>query len=80
MQVPRSRFLELFDDPATMPRWQKDVVSVEMTETVRWVAHHVFEFSGVMTLVGVLFGRAFPKASHRDLEAFKAFAESEPRA
>lgn len=45
----------------------------------RWVAHNVFEFTGAMKIVGVLFGRSFPKSSLNYLTAFKAFAESEPQ-
>jgi len=138
VNVPRARFIELFDDPDTMTQWQDGLVSVEhlsgeprrpgarsrltvrrgrgtveMTETVtrhdlpyafeatyeakgvhnvarnefheagpdatRWVAHHLFEFSGAMKVVGLVLGRTFPQATRRDLEAFKAFAESDRR-
>lgn len=41
----------------------------------RWVAHNTFEFSGPMKLVGLLFGRSFPKQSYVYMEAFKKFAE-----
>lgn len=138
VNVPRARFIELFDDPANLSKWQEGLISfeplsgvpgqpgatsrltfkrgrgtMEMTETItrrelpdlfegtydakgvhnicrnefqeagpgatRWVAHNVFEFTGAMKIVGVLFGRSFPKASFKYLEAFRAFAESEPR-
>ena len=41
----------------------------------RWVAPTTFEFSGRMKLVGLLFGRSFPKQSYVYMEAFKKFAE-----
>jgi len=137
VNVPRARFVELFDDPANLAKWQEGLISfepltgepghpgatsrltfkrgrgtMEMVETVtrrelpdlfeaaydakgvhnvtrnefhedgpgatRWVAHNVFEFSGAMKIVGALFGRSFPKASHKYLVAFKDFAESQP--
>lgn len=44
-------------------------------ERTRWVSRNVFEFRGPMKLVGLLFGRAFPKQSLKYLQDFKAFAE-----
>ncbi len=48
------------------------VVSPERT---RWVAHNVFEFSGPMKIIGLLFGRTFPKQTMKYMQAFKTFAE-----
>ncbi|MER7072486.1 SRPBCC family protein [Terrabacter sp. NPDC000476] len=135
VHVPRARFIELFDDPANLPRWQPKLRSVEpvhgtpghpgaqtrltyergrgtleMVETVtrrdlpyafeatydakgvhnvsrhefhedgpdatRWVAHDEFVLSGFMKVVGLLFGRTFPKETRRTMEAFQAFAEA----
>jgi len=139
VNVPRARFIELFDDPANLPKWQEGLISfepihgapghpgaqsrltfrrgrgtLEMVETVtrrdlpyafeatydakgvhniarnefhesgptatRWVSHNEFRFSGLMKVVGLLFGKSFPKQSRSFMEAFKTFAESEARA
>lgn len=138
VNVARGRFIELFDDPDNLAKWQEGLLSFEplsgepgqpgarstltvkrgrgtmqMVETItrrelpdrfeatydakgvhnicrnefheagpsrtRWVTHNVFEFSGAMKVVGLLFGRTFPKSTYTYLEAFKAFAESEER-
>lgn len=138
VNVPRARFIELFDDPANLSTWQEDLISfepihgtpghpgaqskltfrrgrgtLELIETVtrrdlpyafeatydakgtrtvtrnefhesgtsatRWVAHHEFQFSGLMKVVGLLLGNSFPKQSQTSMEAFKAFAESQGR-
>ncbi|KGN34255.1 hypothetical protein N802_12905 [Knoellia sinensis KCTC 19936] len=138
VDVPRARFIELFDDPDNLPKWQSGLISfeplsgepgrpgaksrltfkrgkgtMEMIETItdrdlpdvfeatydakgvhnicrnefheagshatRWVAHNVFEFTGAMKFAGALFGKSFPKASYKYQEAFKAFAESQPK-
>lgn len=139
VNVPRARFIELFDDPANLPKWQEGLISfepihgtpghpgaqskltfrrgrgtLEMVETVtrrdlpyafeatydakgvrsvtrnefhesgpgatRWVTHNEFEFSGLMKVVGLLYGKSFPKQSQSFMEAFKRFAESEASA
>jgi hypothetical protein len=139
VNVPRARFIELFDDPANLPKWMEGLVSfehlhgtpghpgaqsklsfrrgrgpAEMVETVtrrdlpyafeatydakgvhnvtrnefhesgpdatRWVAHNEFQFSGLMKVVGLLFGKSFPKQTQSFMKAFKTFAESEARA
>jgi hypothetical protein len=41
----------------------------------RWVSRNVFELTGVMRVVGLLFGRSFRKQSRAFMEDFKAFAE-----
>ena len=41
----------------------------------RWVTPNVFEFSGAMRLVGLLFGSSFKKETRESLRRFKAFAE-----
>ena len=49
---------------------------VEVTPgRTKWVAHNVFEFAGPMKIIGLLFGRTFPKQTMKYMEAFKAFAE-----
>jgi hypothetical protein len=134
VNVARERFVELFDDPDNLPKWQEGLVAfeplggtpghpgatskltfkrgrgtMEMVETItrrempdafdgtydargvhnisrnefhevgpgatRWVAHNVFEFRGAMKVIGLLFGKSFPKENQKFMEAFKAFAE-----
>jgi hypothetical protein len=134
VNVPRERFIELFDDLESLPKWQEGLLSfepltgtpgqpgatskltykqgkgtLEMIETItrrdlpnafdatydargvhnisrneffeagpgatRWVAHNVFEFHGLMRVIGLLFGKSFPKENARTMEAFKSFAE-----
>ena len=41
----------------------------------RWVSRNVFELTGFMRVVGLLFGRSFRKQSQAFMEDFKAFAE-----
>lgn len=136
VNVPRERFIELFDDPALLPKWQPGLLSFEpltgvpgqegatskltykrgkgtlvMVETIvrrqlpdhfdgsydakgvhnisnnqfidvdgtatRWVAHNIFELKGFMKVIGLLFGSSFRKESHKTMEAFKDFAESQ---
>ena len=135
VNLPRLRFIELFDDPETLKEWQKGLISfesvtgtpgepgatsrltyrqgrgtMEMIETVtrrdlpeafdgtydakgvhnvcrnefhdlngsatRWVAHNVFEFTGFMRVVAMLFGPMFKKQSLKMMTAFKEFAEA----
>ncbi|GAA1882468.1 hypothetical protein GCM10009715_31080 [Paeniglutamicibacter psychrophenolicus] len=42
----------------------------------RWVAHNVFEFTGFMRVVALLFGPMFKKQSLKMMTAFKEFAEA----
>ncbi|WP_448072779.1 SRPBCC family protein [Georgenia yuyongxinii] len=44
-------------------------------DRTRWVTPNVFEFSGPMRLIGLLFGRSFPKETRAQMRRFKAFAE-----
>lgn len=44
----------------------------------RWVAHNVFEFTGFMRIVALLFGPMFKKQSLKMMTAFKEFAEARP--
>ncbi|MDQ0092808.1 SRPBCC family protein [Paeniglutamicibacter psychrophenolicus] len=135
VNLPRQRFIELFDDPENLKEWQKGLISfegvsgtpgepgatsrltyrqgrgtMEMIETVtrrdlpeafdgtydakgvhnvcrnefhdldgnatRWVAHNVFEFTGFMRVVALLFGPMFKKQSLKMMTAFKEFAEA----
>ncbi|MFJ6415221.1 SRPBCC family protein [Paeniglutamicibacter sp. NPDC091659] len=135
VNIPRNRFIELFDDPENLKHWQKGLLSfeavsgtpgepgatsrltykqgkgtMEMVETVtrrelpdafdgtydakgvhnicknefhdvggtatRWVAHNTFEFTGLMKIVGLLFGSMFKKQSLRMMNEFKSFAEA----
>lgn len=134
VNVPRERFIELFDNPANLTQWQEGLLSftpisgtpgtpgatsrlvfrrgkgtMEMVETItrrvlpdafdatydakgvhnicentfedagpdatRWVARNVFEMKGFMKVIGLLFGRSFPKQSYAYMVAFKDFAE-----
>ena len=43
--------------------------------TTRWESENVFEFKGVMKLMGVLAKGAFPKQSLKYMQDFKAFVE-----
>jgi hypothetical protein len=43
------------------------------------VTHNDFQFQGAMKVVGVLMAKCFPKQSLSMMEAFKTFAESQPR-
>lgn len=45
-------------------------------DSTRWVAHNVFEFTGVMRLVGLVLRRSFVKQSYSFMEDFKRFAEA----
>ena len=135
VNLPRLRFIELFDDPENLKEWQKGLISfesvtgtpgepgatsrltyrqgrgtMEMIETItrrdlpeafdgtydakgvhnvcrnefhdlngsatRWVAHNVFEFTGFMRVVAMLFGPMFKKQSLKMMTAFKEFAEA----
>ncbi|WP_127131431.1 SRPBCC family protein [Georgenia sp. SYP-B2076] len=42
----------------------------------RWVTANLFEFSGPMKVVGLLFRGSFPKETRAQMARFKAFAES----
>ena len=134
VNVPRERFIELFDNPELMPQWQEGLLSfeplagvpgqngatskltyrrgrstMEMVETIvrrqlpdhfdgtydakgvhnicnnqfididgtatRWVAHNIFEMTGFMKVVGLLFGSMFRKQTLQGMQAFKDFAE-----
>lgn len=44
-------------------------------DRTHWVTPNVFEFSGPMRLIGLLFGRSFPKETRAQMRRFKAFAE-----
>jgi uncharacterized membrane protein len=44
-------------------------------DRTRWVTPNVFEFSGPMRVIGVLFGRSFPKETRAQMRRFKEFAE-----
>lgn len=44
-------------------------------DRTRWVSRNVFELTGFMRVVGLLFGRSFRKQSQAFMEEFKAFAE-----
>lgn len=135
VNVPRDRFIELFDDPENLKLWQEGLISfepvsgtpgepgatskltfkrgkgtLEMIETVtrrnlphafdgtydakgvhnvcfneftdvggtatHWVARNTFEFTGMMKLIGLLFGASFPKQSLKMMQQFKDFAEA----
>ncbi|WP_411732829.1 SRPBCC family protein [Paeniglutamicibacter sp.] len=135
VKVPRSRFIELFDDPENLKAWQPGLISfegltgtpgqpgstsrlvykqgkgtMEMIETVtrrdlpeafdgtydakgmhnvfrnefhdldgtatRWVAHNVFDFTGFMRIVALLFGPVVKKQNLKTMTAFKDFAEA----
>ena len=42
----------------------------------RWVANHLFKFSGMMKIMAVAMRGAFPKQTQESMEAFKTFAEA----
>ncbi len=134
LELPRSRVIELFDDPDNLFKWLRGLQTFEpisgkpghvgaksrfvinsggraceMVETItkrdlpeefsgtydakgmhnlvinrfteispnktRWVSENVFEFSGFMKLMGLVFKGAFPKQSLKHMEDFKRFAE-----
>ncbi|MBP2413211.1 hypothetical protein JOF48_002010 [Arthrobacter stackebrandtii] len=135
VNVPRERFIELFDNPDLMPEWMEGLLrfepltgvpgqegatsrltyrrgrgTLEMVETItrrqlpehfdgvyeakgvhnisnnqfididgistRWVAHNIFEMTGFMKIVGLLFGSMFRKQTLETMQAFKDFAEN----
>jgi hypothetical protein len=135
VNVPRQRFIELFDDIENLKVWQEGLISfegltgtpgepgatsrlvykqgrgtMEMIETVTrrdlpeafdgtydakgvhnlcrnefhdldgtatgWVAHNVFEFTGFMRIVALIFGPMFKKQNLKTMTAFKEFAEA----
>jgi len=43
--------------------------------STRWVAHNIFEMTGFMKVVGLLFGFMFRKQTMQTMQAFKDFAE-----
>lgn len=43
--------------------------------STRWESRNVFQFRGIMRIIGFLFKGAFPKQSLKFMEDFKAFAE-----
>lgn len=45
-------------------------------DKTRWVAQNEFDFSGVMRLFAFFMRGAFPKQTQKDMNRFKAFAES----
>ncbi len=44
-------------------------------EKTRWVSENLFQFSGLMKLIGFFFKSSFPKQSYKYQEHFKEFAE-----
>ncbi|QDC25259.1 SRPBCC family protein [Georgenia yuyongxinii] len=44
-------------------------------DRTRWVTPNVFEFSGPMRIIGLLFGRSFSKETREQMRRFKEFAE-----
>ena len=48
-------------------------------DATRWVAHNEFRFSGFMKVIGLLMRPVFPKQCYKFMEAFKAFAEAQPK-
>lgn len=43
----------------------------------KWVSENVFEFSGMMKLMGFFMKSAFPKETEKSMALFKSFAEEE---
>ena len=48
---------------------------IDEGDKTRWISENVFEFSGIMRLVGLFFKSSFPKQSYKYQEHFKDFAE-----
>lgn len=48
----------------------------EGPDRTRWLTENEFRFKGVMALVGLFLKSAFPTQTLRDMNRFKAFAES----
>jgi uncharacterized membrane protein len=46
------------------------------TERTRWVSKNEFQFSGLMNLMTVFMGNAFPKQTKLHMDNFKKFAEN----
>ena len=44
-------------------------------DRTKWTSHNVFEFKGLMKVIGFLFKGGFPKQSLKYMQDFKAFAE-----
>jgi uncharacterized membrane protein len=46
------------------------------TDKTRWVMDNEFKFSGLMALMGIFMRGSFPKETLKQMNQFKAFAES----
>jgi len=49
----------------------------EGIDKTSWVAEHVFQFNGIMKLMGILMRSAFPKQTKKYMISFKNFAEED---
>ncbi len=55
--------------------WANNFFYEEGPNQTRWVADHIFEFSGFMRIIAFFMRGAFPKQTMATMKLFKSFAE-----